>query len=244
MNLNISRTELVIAFEKNPLIRRRIFEFEDLLADQFKTPFLALSVPDNFEPSFSRIEADSHNGHSKLRVSQNSLFVSTTYDENYRDKPDEIRGYLDKRFGIIRNLLEVERILYFGFVVDILYYLESDLINDLFAKHTGFKSIGPNTIDFNFSHSIPFLEKYYLTLTASKFLESVVSLPEEGGTAPRDMEEHIHRHGIQIRLDLNTKKSHHAGGEFQEAEYDQLFETLFTLISNSTLEDYLSGTLK
>ena len=240
MDSIISQTELVVAFERDPQVRRRIFEFEDELAEQFIVPFSAINLPDSYDPSFPRIEALSHGGHSTLQISQNSLIIQTKYDHEFSDKPEEIKKYLSQRFEKVKNQLRKDKIQYFGFVIELLYYLEKDKINDFLALHTGFSSISEETIDFAFTVSIPFRGNYYLILSASKFVENVIPLSSEvSGESESES-----RYGIRIRLDINTKQSHHRGDKFEEQDYDRLFEILFGVISESSLADFLSCNLK
>jgi hypothetical protein len=234
----VSTSAIVIAFEQNLAIRRRVFEFEDSLESVFKKPFQVIPVPDNYNSRFPRFQAESHNGHSTLEVSQQELRIETNYDAKYATDLPSIGQYVTDRVAPIKDLRS-EKVMYAGLVLTLDFELGSLEINHLVSQHGGFKAIDENTREFAFRYSTPYMADFFLVVSCSKYIQQSHAFDAQGGG-----ESPIVQHGIQVTLDLNSKKGFQDGNSFDDRQYDKICDTLFGILAMSSLEDYLSGNLR
>jgi hypothetical protein len=68
---SLRSSQIVIAYDRNMGVRKRVFDFEEALKEKFKTPFRTVAVPDELDPNIPRFETQSQHNHSQLQVSQN-----------------------------------------------------------------------------------------------------------------------------------------------------------------------------
>jgi hypothetical protein len=242
MNPNVSASTIVIAFEPNRLIRRRVFEFEDRLESVFKKPFQVFQVPDNYNPGFPRFQADSHNGHSRLEVSQQELKIETSYGVEFATDIASIGQYVTERVSLVKDLVRLEKVMYVGLVLTLDFALNPKEINAFAASNSGLRAIDGNTREFSLRYSTPYKEDFFLVVSCTKYIQQSVTLDSVGNVAGNEgmsME-----HGIEVTLDLNSKKGFQEGNTFDDHHYDSICEILFGLVSTCSLEDYLSGKIQ
>ncbi len=238
----VSSSIVVIAFAQNLSIRKRVFEFEDALKSVFKTPFQTIPVPDNYNPNFPRFQSESQNGHSKLEVCQTGLRIETNYDDQFASDILKVGTYVKDRIDLAKEILKQEQVQYVGLVLTLEYELEQMLINQMMAEHSGFKAIDRNTIDFTFRYAAPFSMDFFLGVSCSKYIQQLVTFDLAGKVLPNPNQ--ATRYGIQVTLDLNSRRAFQAGTLMEEQPYDKISETLLDIIKSCTLDDYLSGNIR
>lgn len=238
MEKQLRSSQIVIAYSRNLGIRKKVFDFEEALADEFKTPFRTVAVPDEIDPNIPRFESQSKHNHSQLQVSQNRISLGTNFDGKLDRQA--IKEYLTSKRKSISNLAKSENIHFTAYVLDLAYILPEEEINDILKKNTGAFAVDKNCRDFTLLYSRVYKENYYLNITCSKFSEKEIIIDPENNQVRET--ENI-RHGISIKVDLNTKYYFEKSSKFDNDLYYSLEEILFDLINKKELNDYLKGNI-
>lgn len=234
--LNITNSQIVFSYSRNMNIRKRVFEFEELLKDQFNTPFRTVAIPDELDPNIPRFETQSKNKHSKLQVSQTRMTLATNFDNKLSKV--EINKYLNQKRTILSELANSEKINFIAFVIELNCYLPKKEINSILKENSGVKALNNNTIDFSLLYSKDYKKNYFLNIKCSKFSEQQLII-QPGGKAVKPTNNI--KHGISITIDLNSKLYFENKNEFNESLYEQIEDCAFDLIKTKSLEDYLQG---
>lgn len=229
-------SQIVIAYSRNMNIRKRVFEFEDALKDSFKTPFRTIAVPEELDPNIPRFESQSIHQFSQLQVSQNRLNIATNFDGKLNQ--EEFKEYLVNKRESISNLVSKENIEFIAYVLDLAFVLKPNEINGILKKNSGALAISEVTKDFHIGYSQIYKEAFYINITCSKFIEKQMILDPNNN----DLRETDNvRHGISVKVDLNTRYYFEKNAIFKENLYKSIEETIFNIVENTSLEDYLKG---
>lgn len=86
-------------------IRRRANDFEDALKEAYSIPQI-IPVPDDFDPNAPRIIFGSKHGFSNIFISQLSITLQVSYDENYQTDEGQRIQYLRERIPVLYELLK------------------------------------------------------------------------------------------------------------------------------------------
>jgi len=234
--MSLRSSQIVITYSRNIGIRKRVFEFEDALREKFKTPFRTVAVPDEIDPNIPRFETQSINNHSQLQISQNRINLATNFDDKLSD--EEIKEYLIDKRKSISNLAKSENINFIAYVLDLSFILVESEINEVLRENTGTVAINKDCKDFSLLYSREYKEDYYLNITCSKFHEKQMVL--DANTQELRETKNI-RHGISVKVDLNTKYYFEKNGKFREDLYSSLEDIVFEIINEKSLNDYLKG---
>lgn len=238
METQLRSSQIVITYSRNLGIRKKVFEFEEALGEEFKTPFRTVAIPDEIDPNIPRFESQSKHNHSQLQVSQNRISLATNFDGKLNK--DDIRDYLINKRRSISKLAESENINFIAYVLDLAYIFPKEEINSLIQKNTGAFAVNEDCRDFTFLYSREYNENYYLNITCSKFSEKeVVVEPKNNQIRETDNV----RHGISVKVDLNTKYYFEKNSKFNDHLYSSLEEEVFDLINKKELTDYLKGNI-
>jgi hypothetical protein len=234
--LNITNSQIVFSYSRNMNIRKRVFEFEESLKEQFNTPFRTVAIPDELDPNIPRFESQSKNKHSKLQVSQTRMTLATSF--NNKLTKVEINEYLNQKRTILSGLANSEKINFIAYVIELNCYLPESKINSILKENTGVKALSDKTRDFSLLYSDVYKKNYYLNVKCSKFSEQEMIIQPGGKTIKKTSNI---RHGISITLDLNSKLYFENKNKFNESLYGQIENCVFDLIKTKSLEDYLQG---
>ena len=238
MEKQLRSSQVVITYSRNLGIRKKVFDFEEALGDEFKTPFRTVAVPDEIDPNIPRFESQSKHNHSQLQVSQNRISLATNFDGKL-DK-QSIRNYLTSKRKSISNLAKSENIHFTAYVLDLAYIFSKEEINEILKKNTGAFAIDKDCRDFTLLYSRVYKENYYLNITCSKFSEKEIIVKPENNQV---RETKNIRHGISVKVDLNTKYYFEENSKFDNNLYSSLEEILFGLVNKKELTDYLKGNI-
>ncbi len=236
-SLNIRHSQIVYNFVPNVSIRKRVFEFEDELKNEFITPFQSNSIPDNIDPNIPRFEAASIHKHSRLQVSQVRATLATSYNDTMRSYND-IESYIDNKCSILSSLLQKEKIEFVAFVLELNIEMPQSEINKYLKNGTEVKAISDDCLDFSLLYSKPYKDNYYLNIKISKFTEQQVKI--EGNRIFPTGES---KHGISIILDVNSKLSFIKNKSYDPSLYNSLKQEVFAIINSKSLDDYLKGNI-
>ena len=239
-NLYITNSQVVFVFKRNLEIRKRIFEFEDILKDHFKVPFRSVAIPDEIDPNIIRFESQSQHGHSRIQASQIRISLITTYNEQFKNSYDEVSSYLQEKSAVIIPLVEAESMEYAGYIVELGVYMEEEEVNPFLMKHTKAVAISEDSIDFSVAYSKKYKERYFLNVKCSKFTELKMVLHEPSSTLRPSGEV---KHGISVIIDINSKPSFESDNTFDRSLYEELRAETFSIIGSKNIEDFLTGNL-
>lgn len=232
--LQIQNTQIVVSFNRNPFVRKRIFDFEDLLKSDFVIPLRAFPIADDFEPDLPRFEGYSTHGHSRIQISQNRITVATKYDIQYANSPIEASNYVKHKFKTLQRLAEQEKINFIACLVELVVYFPDGLINPFLKENTGFFALNADCKSFELGYSKRYQKDFYLNVKCAKFEEQEVLIHENHPT--------VHtKQGLSILLDLNTKPLFESEQQFEPSLFEKLHKTIFDIIDSNEIENYLKG---
>jgi len=235
----ILQSQVIFYYQRNSNIRKKVFEFESALKNYFATPFNLIPIADELHPELPRFEAISINNHSQLQVSQHHLSFATSYDESYKYDIHLSRKYINERVGIFKELLKDEKILYLAYIVNLNFIKDKHLINDYIKEKSGIKSINEETIDLNFLYSFPIMDKYYLNVKTSKYVNQNININFSENSQESNFE-----YGISIEIDVNSRFLSNNNISFDELIYNDIEKSVFEVIDKNDLETFLSGDIK
>jgi hypothetical protein len=236
--LHIVSSQIVFSFRKNPEIRKRIFEFEDFLKNEFKIPFKSIPVPDDIEPNIPRFESQSVHGHSRIQVSQTRITLATSYNESFNLDYKQVEEYILNKSKLTSKLAESENIDFIAYIIELGVFMEEDKINSFIQKNTGIFAVKNDCKDFSLLYSKVFENNFYLNIKCSKFVEQELFLHYETKTfrPTRNL-----KHGISIVIDVNTKPYFELNKKFEKSLYNEINKEVFHLINNKNVESFLKG---
>lgn len=233
----IANSQIVFTFERNFDIRKRIFEFEEILKEEFYTPFQNYAIPDEIEPNIPRFEAVSKHHHSKLQVFQNKITLTTSYEDNYKNDFNEVENYVDNKYNLICKLIENEDIKFIAYIIELGEFYDENSLNKLIKENTGLNSINESTIDFSLLFSREFKNDFYLNINISKFrLNKSIDKTSEDNNVEQNT-------GLSVIVDINTKLHFNNKNDFDKNLNNKIKEEVFEIIKRKNIEDYLKGNL-
>jgi len=237
-DLNITNSQIVFSYSRNMEIRKRVFEFENVLKEQFNTPFRTVAIPDELDPNIPRFESQSKHGHSRIQVAQTRMTLATSF--NKKLTKTEAYNYLNEKRLLLTDLANSEKIDFIAYVIELNCYLPEESINSILIENTGVKALDKNCRDFTLLYSRVYKNDFYLNVKCSKFSEQELIL--ESGAKELKHTNNI-KHGISITLDLNSKVFYEKNKKFEHSLYKQIENHVFNLIQKKSLQDYLKGNI-
>jgi hypothetical protein len=240
-NIQISNSQLVFAFQRNLGIRKKVFEYEDLLKDYFKVPFKTIAIDDEAEPSIPRFESLSKQEHSKLQVSQNRITLLTRYDQKFRLDLTEVRNYLNERFTLLKNIAQKESLQFIAYIIELGADFKKEELNPFIKENTGAYAINENCRDFQLLYSLKYKDDYYLNIRNSKFIEDEFNLDKQNNILKPTGNK---RYGISVVVDINSRPYFEKNKEVDEVVFKNIENYTFNLIDNLAIKDFLKGNIE
>lgn len=238
--LHIANSQIIFSYDRNLSVRRRLFEFEDYLKGEFKTPFRSVAIPDEIDPNIPRFESQSLNNFSKLQVSQNRIILATSYNDAYKYDFLKVKEYINNKCSLLSSLAKKENINFIAYIVELGLHMDVSQINSFLKDNTGVKAIKDGCRDFSLFYSQEHLEKFYLNIKCSKFTEKELIFHKESKTLRPT--ENI-KYGISTLLDINTRLYFEKNKKFDESLYSKIEEETFNIINTKNIKDFLQGNI-
>ena len=95
-----------IIFDRQREIRKKQFDFEEILKGRYAVPAQVISVPDDLDPQIPRVLFTSEHGFSQVAISQINMALNVRYsDEWQKDIIKNGSPYLKERVPILFELL-------------------------------------------------------------------------------------------------------------------------------------------
>lgn len=236
--MHIVNSQIVISFDRQKDIRKKIFFYEDLLQNEFKVPFKTNAVPDDLDPNINRIETNSHNEFSRLSISQNRLTLATNFNDEYKNDFDKVEEYLKNKINEIEKIVKSEKINFFAFIIELGLFLNDDNINLFLKENTGANSLNNDTRDFTLFYSKEYKENFYININCSKFIEHEFVFEQDSLLIkPKNNS----KNGISVIIDINSRLYFDKFKNFKDDFYEQLRSEVFGIIKNKNISDYLKG---
>lgn len=236
--LHIANSQIVFSFRRNPEIRKRVFEFEDSLKEEFKVPFRSVAVPDVIDPNIPRFESQSIHGHSRIQVSQNRITLATNYNESFKLDYKQVEEYILRKCNLTSKLAESENMDFVAYVVELGVYMGEEDINTFIKENTGAVAINKDCRDFSLLYSKVFKSDFYLNVKCSKFAEQELVIHNETKTLRPTGKL---KHGISVVLDINTKPFFEKNKKFEKGLYNSINKEVFEIINTKSVESFLKG---
>lgn len=237
----ISSSQLIFVFDRNLDIRKRVFEFEEQLSVYFKTPFNILNIADNEDGNIPRFEAISHNGHSRIQVTQYRINLTTGYSQDFGKDFNKVKQYLFERRELLKNLVNKEKNQFFAYVMELAFPGDGKEINSQLKSGTGAMAIGDSMIDFTMLYSQPFKDNFYINVKCSKY--NLKKFKIENRNVIRK-EDSSYEQGIAIAIDLNTKRHFiETNSANNDILLSELENEIFSIVELNSLQSYLNGNL-
>lgn len=229
------RIQLISVYERNSDIRKRVFEFEKELAPFLRKPYKMLAVPDNENPEIPRFEAVDQ----KCNLSVNQVRTTFTQVFDQGTTIDLAKDLFQKRIDILKPLMMKEKLHFIAIIFDLKYYFNDNIeIFDIFKQFTN-ASVTKKTdiVEFSLFYARPFLDRYFLNVSNSRFEEVEINLKLREQVAEKKSK----KLGIGVTLDMNTKLSFQNKLSFEEKLFQEITNHIFEVVNKKSLENYLSG---
>lgn len=236
--LYIANSQIVFSFRRNLEIRKRVFEFEDSLKNEFKVPFRVIAVPDDIDPNIPRFESQSIHGHSRLQVSQTRITLATSYNEEFKLEYKQVEEYIDKKCQLLVSLAGEEDMDFIAYIVELGVHMDESEINSFVKQNTGAVAINEGCRDFSLLYSKEYKDNYYLNVKNSKFTEQELLLHNETKMLRPSGKV---KHGISVVLDINTRPFFEKNKKFNQSLYNSIKKEVFSIINTRSIEDFLKG---
>lgn len=240
--MKIVSAQLFIYFHSDHDIRRKLFELETTLGDNFVTPFpIVRNIPDRANDAIARFETTSLNGNSELKISPTFIQLDTTFTEDYQTSSENIKKYYDKKIEIIKKIVSEQTSTFYGFVVNLEEKFDSeDQVLKTIGSHFKSEIMDTDTIDVAFTYSRLInehfcntkIEKYNLFQGIFKNDKNKIPVPVPGPT----------EYGVKVQLDINTKPLFRRTSEtFNFQQVSTLIHNISSYSINHDTTTYLSG---
>lgn len=237
--LEIRGSQIVFSFRRNMDIRKRVFEFEDGLKDEFTLPFNTLAIPDEVDPNIPRFESKSKSGKSKLHVSQNRVTLATTYDNAFKFDYTQVEKYIDNKCKFISPLVAQEKMNFVAFVLELGAYFDDEKeLNRFLKEHTGAKAITDGCKDFSILYSNEYKTDYYLNVKCSKFTEKELRIDAKTNTLRPSGKQ---KQGVSVILDINSKPFYERYKKYDLSLYEKMKQKVFDIINKKSVQAFLKG---
>lgn len=106
-----TKNSFSIIFPKQPDIRRKANEFEDLLKGlhqgDYGQPPLVISIPDELDPEVPRLIFGSRRGYSQIIISQVNMTLNVAYSPDWQIDISKGRQYFLERAKVLFELLKI-----------------------------------------------------------------------------------------------------------------------------------------
>ena len=239
LNFEVNSSQIIFAYDRNINIRKRQFEFEDLLQSNFRIPFTTIPVSDQQDGNIPRFESRSLNGHSKIEVTQFRTTLTSNFSSDYRNNIEKISNYLRDRSALIKTLISNEQNQFGALIIELVFLFDNEEnVNNSLRNEVGAKLLNQTFKDFSFAYSKVFNEIFYLNIKCSKFIGNI-TYTEDGVLIPSNFE----KVGISVIIDINTKVQYDNNQLFDFKLINDLEVKIFELIKNNQLENYLNGNI-
>jgi hypothetical protein len=160
-----------IVFEKQPEIRKKVFELEEKLKGKFGNPSV-LPMPDEFDENAPRIIMQSLGGHSTLVVTFVNAQLETRFDNDFINDWDKCSEYLIDRFSAIYDCFEniiSSKVKFMGLIATVKYDVseKEEAVKKLLEKLGSQTLTNSNPFDVNIRLTYVNEDKYYVNLGIS-----------------------------------------------------------------------------
>jgi len=201
------RNSFSVFFQRQPTIRRKANEIEDILKEQYAQPQI-IPVPDGLDPEVPRIIFGSKRGFSQIIVSQINLALNVVYSPDWQEEISRGKGYMLERIPLLFKVLEVieeAKPDFCGLMTQVRLSIKADKeailghITKLFLQDTDIKDLHDiqlkttTIISGRFFSNITL--RYYQAWKAEETQQGVLRLPDK---------EALER-GIEIEGDFNDR---------------------------------------
>lgn len=234
----IANSQIIFSYGRNLEIRKRVFEFEDQLKDDFQIPFTTIAIPNEVDPSIPRFAGESKENHSIVQVSQERLTFKTTYDSKFNADFEKVQKYLSRRSLSLYNLIKSESLYYIGFVIELRINIPESKINTFLHEHTNASVLQNNECrDFSLLYSKKYNTDYFINIQCSKFENNKVTFNN------KELTGHEKSYGVSVILDINSKPLYRKNISVDDDLFEKLKQETFDLIRTKKISDYLKGNI-
>lgn len=234
----IANSQIIFSYRRNLDIRKRVFEFEEQLKDDFQIPFTTIAIPNEVDPSIPRFVGESKKNHSIVQVSQDRLTFKTTYDSKFSNDFEKVQQYLSKRSLILHHLVKSESLYFIGFIVELGINIPESEINTFLYEHTNASVLQNNECrDFSLLYSKEYNTDYFINIQCSKFEDNKVTFNN------KELTEHEKSYGVSVILDINSKPLYRKNISVDDNLFEELKQETFDLIKTKNMSDYLKGNI-
>lgn len=241
--MNIVSAQLFVYYEADENLRRRLFELEGKLHNDFVTPFpIVRNLPDGANETLPRFETTSLNGNSGLKISPTFVQFNTDFTDDYQTDVQKIKDYYEKKIPILNSILENNNVTYHGFIIELEEAFEDEkkileTLSGYFAKGV----VNENTIGVNLRYA-RLVNNHYCNVNVTKYTFVKGRIEKDENQLPVPITE-PEVHGLRTQLDINTRPKYRAGTKSTTSELLTLIQKTLNHAIKHNSEHYLSGSI-
>lgn len=224
-----------IFFPRQEMIRRKVNDFEDVLADHYSQPQV-FPVPDELNPEVPRILFDSEHGFSQIVISQINMSLNVTYSSDWQSDISKGMEYLTERVPILYRLVgslgDERKIHYCGIVTRARAVSQQD-DRAIISHMSRILQLGQDETDLHdleVKKTTTLSERFFSNVTLKNY--RTWRIPEDSiFRPPRVSDNQIIERGIEVTGDFNDRYKYN-----QDPSYDSE-STLARDIINQGIEE-------
>jgi hypothetical protein len=206
----LTNNSLTVHFERNPNVRKLVFEIEDKakeLGAHFMQPN-PIPIPDDMDPAAPRIIFEAIHGFAQIVIAQNHIALNTRYSDDYKTNTGKCQAYIEKHASILYDIITstIKSPIFFtglSSVANILFQASDEDIMKLIQRHYHLDTAGLFDIDIKTTKVIN--ETYFnnLRVQNGRMIDSNPPSPE---IKPVSIST-VTTRGIQLQFDFNDRYS-------------------------------------
>lgn len=241
--MKIISAQLFVYCEVDENLRRRLFELEGKLHDDFVTPFpIVRNVPDGANETLPRFETTSLNGNSDLKISPTFVQFVTSFTNDYQTDVQKIKDYYEKKIPILSSILENNNLTYHGFIIELEEEFEDEkkvleTLSGYFAEGV----VNEKTIGVNLRYA-RLVNDHFCNVNVAKYTLVKGRIEKDENQMPVPIPE-PEIYGLRTQLDINTRPKYQAGAKSTIPEILTLIQKTLNHAIEHNSEFYLSGSI-
>lgn len=204
-----------LTLKRNPAIRRRVNEIEDLVKERSEGRFAmpqVIPIPDELDPSVPRLIFVSKAGFSQLLVSQVGVVFNVTYSPDWGADFQRCEDYLRSKVDLLFKIAEAgwkdsSKPIFTGVTTTFRVPAkdQSDAVSRLAPSFSEAAMLAKQANELSYRWSLNVDERYYSNIAVSSQVSLKAHAAANADGIPRFSADNIEAFGIEVAGDYNDR---------------------------------------
>lgn len=216
---------LSLSLKKNPAIRRKVNDIEDLVKARSEGRFAmpqVIPVPDDLDPSVPRLIFVSKAGFSQLLISQIGVVFNVRYSPDWGSTPKKCEDYLRSKVELLFKIAEVgweefAKPLFSGVTTTFRIPTkdQQDAVSRLAPSFSNAAMLAAQANELSYRWSLNVGELYYDNIAISSQVNLKAQASANADGIPRFSAENIEAYGIEVAGDYNDRLAYNTNEHYR-----------------------------